>query len=258
MTTITHTAALPVERAEAPRRIIAVTRLHFVNKFQILIMPILLVIVVLLLNIAIWGIILLSVPADVRDKTSQGFSYSGAVASIFIYCMIIAVQAVNRTFPLALGFGVTRRDFYLGSVLAFTTLAMLFSIVLTILSELEDATHGWGLGGHMFNPDYFAAQSWGARFALYLLIFLFFLFIGSAVASVYVRWKTTGLVTFFVIVAAVIVGAIAIITLGQHWGSVTRWFGDTGALGIATWSLVPTAIAGFAGYFLLRRATPKG
>lgn len=243
---------------ESLRRVLAVTRLHFVNKVAILYTPLIVLAVIFLLNYAIWWIV---IDADhlslATSRTTTHLGYTGAVSYIFVYTMVIAVQAMSRTFPFSLGFGVTRRDFYLGTALAFVTLAIILSVVLTVASVIEIATNGWGIQGYMFSPVYFTNTSWILRFVMYLLTFLFFIFIGSAAATMYVRWRATGLIVFFTILGIVLVGASALITLDNQWPAVGRWFAMSGTFGVIAWSLVPTAVAAIAGFFVLRRATPK-
>jgi hypothetical protein len=55
----------------------------------------------------------------------------------------------------------------------------------------------------------------------------------------------------------VVVGTVALITYTQGWGAVGEFFVNTKALGVSAWLLVPTALAGIAGFFILRRATPR-
>jgi len=251
--------ALPAtRRREAPRRILAVTRLHFVNKFQILVLPLIILGTIFVLNLAIWYIIIESTGGPTPQNLAHThLGYSGAVSYIFVYAMVIAIQAISRTFPFSLGFGVTRRDFYLGSALAFFVLSLGFAVVLTIMSVLEIATGGWGVGGRMFAPVYFTNPFWLLRFVMYLCAFLFLLFIGCAAAAMFVRWRATGLTAFFVIIAVVLVGAIAYFTLDHQWSVVGTWLAASGPLGVTLWTLVPTAVAGVAGFFILRRATPR-
>jgi hypothetical protein len=135
--------------------------------------------------------------------------------------------------------------------------SVLFSALLTVLSIIETASGGWGLGGRMFSPVYFTSNDFALRFVIDLLPMLLCIFVGSAVASVFVRWKTTGIVVFFAILALIVLASVAFLTLGQHWAAFGDWLGAQGALGLGTWGLIPTVIAAVAGYFILRRATPK-
>ena len=45
--------------------------------------------------------------------------------------------------------------------------------------------------------------------------------------------------------------------LHGSWPAVGEWFAAMGPIGVVAWLLVPTALAAVAGYFILRRATPK-
>ena len=255
-TTTTATTMIPA-RGSSRNRILAVTRLHFVNRFAMFGLPSMILGFILLANIAIWYLILAATDPSDPVHHGQGFSYTGAIFYIFIYMMIVAVQAVNRTFPFALGYGVTRRNFWLGTSLAFVLLAVLYSVLLTVLSVIELWTNGWGAGGHMFVPTYFDGGAWYLRFVLYLLVFLLCLFVGSAAAAIYVRWRSTGMIAYFAGLAIILLGVIALVTLTGSWVAVGAWLDASGALGLAAWSLVISAVSAIAGYFILRRATPK-
>jgi hypothetical protein len=257
MTTLAPT--LSASRSnEAARRVFAVIKLHFVNRFQILYLPLIVLGAIFLVNLAIWWIIVESTGGNnSSNRSATHLGYSGAVSYIYVYGIVIAVQAISRTFPFSLGFGVTRRDFYVGSALAFVLLSFGFAVVLTIMSVLEIATNGWGLGGRMFAPLFFTNSFWLLRFVMYFCAFLFLLFIGTAGAAFYVRWKATGLTVFFAIIAIVILAAIAYFTLGHHWDVVGKWIDSSGPVGITVWLLLPAAVFAIAGFFVLRRATPK-
>jgi hypothetical protein len=239
---------------ESARRVFAVIKLHFVNRFQILYMPLIVLGGIFLVNLAIWWII---VAASSGAVSGVHLGYSGAVSYIYVYGIVISVQAISRTFPFSLGFGVTRRDFYLGSTLAFVILSFGFAVVLTIMSVIEIATNGWGVGGRMFAPLWFTDSFWLLRFVMYFCAFLFLLFVGTAGAAFYVRWKATGLTAFFAIIAVIVLGAIAYFTLGHQWDVVGQWIDRSGPVGITLWLLLPAAISAIAGFFVLRRATPK-
>jgi hypothetical protein len=242
----------------AVNRILAVTRLHFVNPWTIVVVPGIILLGILLVNITIWWLILSSVEsaADQADVRA-GFGYSGALFFIFVYMMVVAVQGLNLTFPFALGYGVTRRDFYLGSSVAFVLLSAFWAVTLTILAFLEEATNGWGVSGRMFSAIYFGEGEWYQRLFLFFVTFLFFFFVGQGVAALYVRWKANGLLIFFALLAIVLVGSVALITRTDSWGAVVEWFASTGPYGVAALSLIPAAIAALGGYAVLLRATPK-
>lgn len=251
-----------LERPAAPTalgRITRVVRLNLANPWNPLVLPWIVIASIFALSYGIWLIVYTSVDAADRVQAGEGMQYSGASSWIFFYMLVVAVQAINFTYPLALGFGSTRRDFYLGSALTFVLLSAMYSIALTILSAIETATNGWGIGGTMFTAIYFGGGDvpiW-QRSVIFFCVMLFFFFVGASVATVFVRWRATGLVLFFLGIGVLLVGLIALITLTRSWDAVGEFFAASQAIGVALWLLVPTAIAGLAGYLVLRRTTPR-
>jgi Na+/phosphate symporter len=97
---------------------------------------------------------------------------------------------------------------------------------------------------------------WQAAY-VYVLVIALFLFVGAAVATLYQRWKSNGIVTFFVGLGLVMVGAAWLITVAAKWSDVGAFFVRYQVVGTASWSLVLTALAAVFGFLVLRRATPK-
>lgn len=253
MTTLT-TDTRPAPRGW--RHLAAVVRLHFTNPWTVLILPWLILIAILLLNIAIWGLIFHNLEGESLANARNGTQYSGAISYAFVYMMVVAVQAINGYFPFALGYSVTRRNYYLGTALAFVGLSAFYSIGLSILALVEEATNGWWVGGRMFTAVYFGDNTLERLFSFFAIM-MFFFFVGSSVAAMYVRWKALGLIAFFTGISFLLVGLGAIATLTDGWPSIGAWFEANGRMGTYAWTFVLTAIAGIAGYFILRRATPK-
>ena len=237
-------------------RLAAIVRLQFTNPWTVLILPWLILIAILLLNMGIWWLIFSNVSGESLTNAQEGTQYSGAISYGFVYMMVVAVQAINGYFPFALGYGVTRRNYYLGTALAFVLLAAFYSLGFSILAFLEDVTNGWWIGGTMFTAVYFGENPL-QRLFIYFAILLFFFFIGSSIASVYVRWKSLGMITFFAGLAFLLLGIGALLTLTESWPAVGAWFEANGFVGTFAWTLVPTAIAAITGYLVLRKATPK-
>ena len=254
MTTSTMTtSAAPATRSP----IGSVIRLHFVNPVATIAAPWAILGAIFVANLAIWAIIIGSAPEADRAKISEGLGYSGSVSFIFVYMMVVAVQAINATFPFALGFSATRRDYYLGTAITFVLLSLVYSVGLSLLSAIELATDGWGLGGRMFSAMYLGDGTVLERWFIYFALLLFFFFTGSAAAAVWVRWKGLGLTVFFVGVGFLLIGLLALVGLTNSWEAVGNWFVTMGWVGSYAWSLVITAIAAITGYFILRRATTK-
>jgi hypothetical protein len=239
------------------KHIMSVVRLHFVNRRTTIVVPWMIMAFIFLINLAIWAIIAAATTGQDRTDATSGTQYSGASFFIFIYMLVVAIQAVNITFPFALGYGVTRRDFYLGTSVSFVILSVFYGAALTVLSFIEQATHGWGLGGHMFTAIYFGEGPWFQRFFVFTLGMLFLLFVGAAAATVFVRWRANGLLVLGAIIVVILVGVVGLITLTGSWPAVGSWLAAAGPVGIVAWSLVPTVVAAGVGFLVLCRATPR-
>lgn len=250
MTTITES---DFRGTSAFGRIVNVLKLNLVNPWTTITFPWIILAIVFALNLSIWGILAYSVGIE---NIQNGLQYSGATSWIFVYMTVVAVQAVNLTFPFAQGYGVTRRDFWFGTSINFVLLSIMYSVGMTIASLIEEATGGWGFGGRMFTAIYFG-ENWMQRLFIFFALFMFFFFLGAAIAAVYVRWKATGVTLFFAALGLLIVGGGALLTFTGSWSIVGNFFAGAGLVGSFAWSLVISAIAWVAGLLLIRRATPK-
>lgn len=259
MTTASLTATAPAARPLG-RRLWNVARLHAANPFTIFWTPLLVVGLIFLANWVIWWVIRTVSNGDQESvaNVSQGFQYSGATLWIFVYMMVIAIMAMNLSFSFALGFGSTRRDYVIGSVLTFVALAVLYSAVFVLLTAIETWTNGWGLGGAMFNAIYFGVDSpWWLRAFHVFALFLFFFALGSAFGAMYVRWKARGLILFFSLLSLLVLGGVALLTASGSWGAVGDFFVSVGFTGAYALSLIVSGVAVVAAYLILRKATPR-
>lgn len=243
--------------ARPRNRVLSVVKLHFTNPWTTITFPWIVMLTILALTVLVWMLVLANIadPAD-QAKAREGFGYSGSSGFIFVYMIVVAVQSINTMFPFAQGYGVTRRNFALGTAAYFVLLSVFYAIGLTVLSIIEDATGGWGVGGSLFSVGYFGDTPPQRLFVFFAILVLFF-FSGSAIAAIYVRWKGFGITIFFIALAFGLVGLFALVTLVEGWDEVGAWFDATGLVGSFAWSFVISALAALGGYAALRRATPK-
>jgi hypothetical protein len=257
MTTITAPLTTVVP-ASGLQRIWRVVKLHFANPWTTITFPWIILGVIFIANVAVWSIIYWSTLGDSnRSDVADRMQYSGASFWIFVYMLVVAIQAINITFPFALGYGVTRRDYYLGTALNFVILAAIYGAGLTVLGLMERLTNGWGFGGRMFTAPYFG-DNWLQNFYIFFVGMLFFFFVGSLFGAVFVRWKSTGITFLLFGLGALGVGILALSAFTNSWSAIGNFFAAAGLVGSLSWSLVLTAIAGVAAFFVLRHATPRG
>lgn len=242
----------------ALRRLWNVVKLHVANPATVIVLPLIILATIFVLNMLIWWLLRATLPEEGELAATDGTEWSGASSFVFVYMLIVAVQAMNATFPLALGYGATRRDFYLGSSLAFVLLSAGWALLLGLLAFVEDATNGWGLGGTMFTSVYFGDGGALERTWIFFVLLVFFFFTGAAVAALYVRWKQYGLIGYFVTLAFGLVGVIALIVVTDSGDALVESLVSLGFAGAYALLLVPTALSALAGFALLRGATPRG
>lgn len=240
-------------------RVWRIVKLLNTNPWTVIGWPLVILTAIFLMNWTIWWLLFTNLDVEQSANASDGIQYSGASTFIFIYMLIVAVQAVNLTFPLALGLGATRRSFSLGSSLTFLMLSVVYALIMTFGAWLEKLTDGWGVGGSFFRTVYFAADAGlPAQWWTYFCWFVFFFFTGTLFAAMFVRWKAVGLIAAFGALGLLSIGAVAIFTFTETWHLFWEAIITLGALGVASVMLVPALLAAIAGYLVLRRATPRG
>jgi len=248
----THTPAAP----SATRRIWNVVRLHVANPIPTLVLPWLITLAIFGLNLAIM-LMVVKAAGGLGNLDDGAFEYNGGISWILFFMTVIAVQAMNLTFRFALGFSVTRRDFYLGSSLYFVMLSLLYGTGITVLAGVERAVDGWGLGAAFFAPAGLQNQPLVVVWAVYVMALLMFFFLGTMAATVWVRWKAYGMYTLFLGLAVAIVGLGWLITSNNGWGNIASYLSDHSLIEVAAWSLPVTFMCATLGYVFLRRATPR-
>ncbi|MCD2441204.1 hypothetical protein LQ757_02830 [Agromyces sp. SYSU K20354] len=202
------------------------------------------------------GIIITGASADVA-KMGEGMRYSWAVLSPQWYLVVVGVQAIGMTLSFALGFGATRRDFWLGTSLMFGIVSLLNAVAIATLVQLEKATGGWWIGISMFDALWYGQNGWLVDFYTTLALQLLVLFIGASITTVYLRWRMRGMMILMFGAIALVLAAVAIATFTESWPMIFEWLGGIGIVGVFTVVLGLAAFFAIGGYFVIRRATPR-
>ena len=257
-TTMTDLAPATARSQGSARRIWNVVRLHLVDLRTYVGIPWIIVGTAFVITLIISAIISYATGMDPHSPESlEGQRYSWAVVAPQWYLAVVAVQAIGMTFPFALGFSVTRRDFYLGTSLLFVLISAFNAVAFALLTQIEKATNGWGMGAHMFNALWFGIDGWWVDLLSYFSMQLFIFFLGASVATIYMRWRMPGMLVFWVSLAALVLGALALITFTNSWPAVAGWFVAQGIAGFFSWLFILTLFAATCGFLVLRKATPK-
>ncbi|MFN8080629.1 MAG: hypothetical protein U0Q19_13815 [Kineosporiaceae bacterium] len=208
-----------------------------------------------------WGILAASFVINLLvqltlSPAARAQTWTGGLASIYAVVAVWATALVSQVFPFALGLGITRRDYALGTALTLLTLAVVFALALTGLRAVEDATDGFGVGMAFFAPAGLAQDGLILQTLVYATGFVLVGSVMSALAVVHHRWRVTGL--FTLIIALILAGGAAgvLVTWRHAWGPVLD--AVTGLPTVVAVVVLPLSVAvlaagaGFAG---LRRAT---
>jgi hypothetical protein len=202
--------------------LVKVARYHLVNRLGFVILPLgVLTFVFLICETVFWA---LAPPAS--------GSHVGALASIFVIFFILGVQSVAQSLPFGLSLGISRRTYYLGTVLLVTGLAATYGLLIAVLQEIERATGGWGVHLHFFRVPFLLNGSWYLTW-LTAFVGLVLLFVyGMWFSLVWRRWNLVGLMLFLAAqILVLLLGALAV-TWSHVWNGVGHFFTVLSAAGL--------------------------
>jgi hypothetical protein len=182
-------------------------------------------------------------------------SHPSGVVAVYAIFFILGALSVARSLPFGLALGLSRRSYYLGTVLLAVSLAVLDGLPLAGLQAIERATGGWGFDMYIFRLPYILDGpwylTWLTSFVLLMLLFVYGLWFGL----VYLRWNRRGLVAFSAAQIVVLLAGALLVTWTDAWHSVGHFFTAVGAAGL-TGVLAALAVALLAGgYATIRRVT---
>lgn len=253
---MTAIVAAPIARTEARsrvREIWRIVRLHTVNPSIFFGVPWLILggawAVTMVIALILRGA---GVPPEL-----DGFRYSWAVLSPQWYLVVVGVQAIAYTFSFALGFGATRRDFWLGTSAMFVFVSLEMAAAIATLVQIEKATEGWWIGAGMFDALWYGQSGWLTDFYTTFVLQLLVLFIGASITTIYLRWRIRGMMILLFSAVALVLALVATLTFTESWVAVFDWFAAIGIVGVFTVLLVKALTWAVAGYFVIRRATPR-
>lgn len=226
-------------------RVLNVVRLQLINRQTFLWVPLIILGSVLVASILIYAMI-----------PTPGPKYGGGGQAPLWYFFGIGLTALTLTFPFSQAMSITRREFFLGSMIDAAAGAAVMALVFVLGGLLELATGGWGLNGYMFYLPWMWEAGPLAAFVVYFTLAMFFFVIGFLGATVYKRWGATITTVWSVGAGVLLVGAAFVITRFALWEAVGEAVMTLGALGLAAWGLVLVALLSVVAFLALRRATP--
>ncbi|WP_020620054.1 hypothetical protein [Paenibacillus daejeonensis] len=215
--------------------------LHLRNPFLLLALPWVIVFSSFLINLVISGFL---------DEPL----YTGGLASIFIIIFVTGITLVPQTFPLALGLGATRREYYTGTVLTGLMMGVFSAVVITLLGWLEQVSGSWGTGLHFFHLPYVHDGSLLEQLILSILLFMFFFFCGLTIAAIYRGFGRASLL--ITLLGALLIGTLLSFFITQYgwWMDIFGWFARYTAFELSLWTLPLSLVMALMCYVLIRRS----
>jgi hypothetical protein len=214
-------------------RVVAAARLHLVHPLVTLGVPWLVAGVSFAINWLIWYF------ADLEHQ--PGADFTGGVASLYIAVAIVFVQAVTQLLPFAMGLSLSRRTFYLGTALVGLAQALGYGIVLALLTAVEGATDGWGVGLSFWAPAGMDVDNFPLQVIVSGAPMLALIACGIGMGVVHKRWGNVG--TWGLILGTLVVlgGLSVLITALGTWVEVGQWFDSRSIVTLAV--SLPVALA---------------
>lgn len=229
-------------------RTVSVVRMQLINKQTYIWVPLLVLGGAFLLTLAVYAML--------QNAGVTGPKYGGGAQAPLWYFCVVGVQALTLTFPFSQAMSVTRREFYVGTLLTAALAALSLGVVFIIGGLIENATGGWGMNGYFFYLPWIWEGGPAAAGLFYFTVAMFVFVAGFWAATIYKRYGSVVLTTVLVGIGALLVLAMFLIGRLDAWGQVFTWFATQGAVGLSLWGLLLAAVLAGIAFLTLRRAVP--
>jgi hypothetical protein len=220
----------------------SVIDMHVVNRMQAFGWPPIIAGLGLAVVLAV-GAIVGSQGPEARAGMYEGMTWNGAIFALLGPLIGYGFTSMGQFFPLALGLGLTRREFAAGVSVVFLANAVVYSVLITLGKIVEVATGGFGLQVRFFDVVYTGTgPAWQTLIQTFLLIATT-LFLGAAITAAFLRFgqgflwaggAVLSLIVLALVAAAVLVDGVGdallrVLTMG--WAP---WMGVVALIGLAS------------------------
>lgn len=234
--------------APTPSRTLSVVRMQLINRMTYIWIPLIILGGAFFLALAIYAIL--------ANAGIDGPKYGGGAQAPLWYFLVVGVQALTLTFPFSQAMSVTRREFYLGTLLTAALTSAILAAIAMVGGLIERATDGWGVNGYFFGlPWIWEAGPLGALLLNFVAAMLFFV-VGFWAATIYKRFGTLWLTIVLIGIGMLLVAGMWLVGRLDAWTEVFGWFATVGVVGLSLWGVLLTAVLAAIAFLTLRRAIP--
>lgn len=225
-----------------------VVRMQLVNRETFIWVPLLVLGGALVISIGIWVVL---AAAGIRGVLVGG----GAQAPLW-YFLVVGVQALTLTFPFSQAMSVTRREFYLGTLLTAAVTSSILAVIFVIGGAIEFATGGWGVNGYFFALDWLWTDGPLVAGAFFFVLAMFAFVVGFCFATVAKRFGSLRLTIVLIALTVLLLVGLWVVSVTQSWMALFEFLANAGVLGLTGGLALATVALALISYPILRRATP--
>lgn len=226
-------------------RVMKVVRLQLINKFTFVWLPLIILAGAVLVTFWIWSLL----PAGATK-------YGGSAQAPLWYFFVIGITSLTMTFPFSQAMSVTRREFFLGTLLTAALTSGVLTAVFILGGLAEQATSGWGMNGYLFTLAGIWEQGPAVAAALFFVLTMLLFTSGFTIGVLYKRFGPTMLTIILVGFAVALVALGWLIGQWGAWATVFGWLAAQGPGGFTLGLLTALLVVAGLGYGILRRTTP--
>jgi len=228
-------------------RTLNVVRMQLVNRATFIWVPLIVLGGTLAISLLIFGML----STSAIDTTTM---FGGGAQAPLWYFLAVGVQALTLSFPFSQAMSVTRREFYLGTLLTAALTSVGLAVIFVIGGLIEQATRGWGMNAYMFRLTWIWSQGPLVAGLFFAVVAMLFFVVGFFFATVYKRWGNLILTVLLIGLGLVLVGGLWVVGRMDAWGPVFTWFGSLTPIALTGALVLVTAALSAVSYGTLRRA----
>jgi len=226
-------------------RTLNVVRLQLINKQTFIWVPLIVLAGSVIVSVLIYAMI--PVP---------GPKYGGGGQAPLWVFFGTGLTAMTLTFPFSQALSITRRDFFVGTLLAAALGSAFMAVIFIIGGGIELLTNGYGINGYVFHLPWMWETGPLGAFITFFTLALFFFVVGFTGATIYKSWGPVVLTIVSFVLVLALLGVIFVITRLELWNQFWTMFAELGAVGLSLWGLAVIAVLSGISFLAFRRATP--
>lgn len=180
--------------------------------------------------------------------------YTGGVASIVIYMLVMGIVSFVQTFPYALGMGIRRTDYYWGTMISALVSIGFFALFMFVMSIAEGKwTNFWGVDLHFFELPYWSDGPIINRLWIPFALIANQFVLGFLIASYYRLLGKVGLFVLTIILLVVSSAVVIIFNFYGVWADLFHWSADKTMADLMLGSLPFTIAFALLSYIIIRK-----